>query len=185
MALGASKASLFVRDEIQRQINVLHKTTLNYTESLLRQAVYAFWRRTVGIGLFVALSLLACSLAWMLWQGDRSWVVGAVGVFLFFGFGFAVFVYVVHLRNTLAKFRAMGAPSAVLELGEASFAVSSGLGSSTLAWSAVTEVWCYPSFWLLLFSKAQFVTLPLASVPPEMQAYILSRVLSAGGKVLD
>jgi hypothetical protein len=163
---------------------VLHKTTLYYTESLLRQAVYAFWRRTVGIGFFVALSLLACSLAWMLWQGDRSWAAGAVGAFLFFGFGFTALVYVVHLRNTLGKFRGMGAPSAVLELGEASFVVSSGLGSSTLAWSAVTEVWCYPSFWLLLFSKAQFVTLPLASVPPEMQAYILRRVSGAGGKVV-
>ncbi len=164
---------------------MLHKITLNYTESLLRQAVYAFWLRTVGIGFFVALSLLACSLAWMLWRGDRSWLVGALGAFLLLGLGMAVLVYFVHLRNTLAKFRAMGAPTAVLELGEASFAVSSGLGSSTLAWSAVTEVWCYPSFWLLLFSKAQFVTLPLASAPPEMQAYILSRVSGAGGRVVD
>jgi hypothetical protein len=173
------------RSNTSHQTVMLHKTTLNYTESLLRQAVYAFWRRTVGVGFFVALSLLACSLAWMLWQGDRSWAVGAVGAFLFFGFGFAALVYVVHLRNTLGKFRAMGAASAELELGEASFVVSSSLGSSTLAWSAVTEVWRFESFWLVLFSKAQFVTLPLACVGPEMQAFIVSRVLSAGGKVVD
>ena len=161
-----------------------HQATLTYTEPLLREAVFAFWRRTVGVGFFIALALLVCSLAFLLWHGDRSWFVGALGAFLVFGCGFTVLVYFVHLRNALAKFRGMGAPIAAVSLGEASFTMSSGLGSTTLRWSAVTEVWRYPSFWLLLFSKAQFVTVPLASVPAEAQEFILSHVLAAGGKVV-
>lgn len=158
-------------------------TTLEYTEPLVRGAVVAFWRRTVGIGCFVALALLACSLAFLLWQGDRSWLVGAIGAVLFFGLGFASLVYFVHLRKALSKFRGMGSPVATMELADASFTISSGLGSTSLQWSAVSEVWRFPSFWLLLFSKAQFVTLPLASVPAEAQEFILSRVSAAGGKV--
>ena len=78
----------------------------------------------------------------------------------------------------------MGAPTATLSLDDASFTMSSGLGSASLKWSSVTEVWRFPSFWLVLFSKAQFVTLPLASVTAEAQAFILSRVSAAGGKVV-
>ncbi len=158
--------------------------TLEYTESLVRAAVSAFWRRTVGTAFLLALGLLASSFAFLLWQGDRSWLVGALGAFLFFGALFALLIYVVHLRNALAKLRGMGSPIATLELAEASFSLSSGLGSSSLPWSSVREVWRFPSFWLLLFSKAQFVTVPLARVPAEAQDFILGRVRAAGGKIV-
>jgi len=161
-----------------------HIATLEYTEPLLREAVFAFWRRTVGVGFFVAFALLLCSLLVLVWHGDRSWFVGGLGAFLVLGLGFAFVVYFVHLRNAMAKFRGMGAPIATLSLEDASFTMSSGLGSTSLQWSAVTEVWRYPSFWLLLFSKAQFVTVPLATVPSEAQAFIISRVSAAGGKVV-
>ena len=161
-----------------------HIATLLYTEPLLRKAVFAFWRRTVGVGFFIALALLLCSLSFLVLQGDRSWLVGALGAFLLFGLGFAFAVYFVHLRNTLTKFRGMGEPIATLALEDAAFTMSSGLGSTSLQWSAVTELWRYPSFWLLLFSKAQFVTVPLASVPSETQAFIVSRVSASGGKVV-
>lgn len=161
-----------------------YNITLEYTETLLRQAVFAFWRRTVGTGFFIATALLVGLLAFQLCSGDRSWQVGALGGFLVFGLGFALLVYVVHLRNTLAKFRAMGAPSATLILDDKSFSMSSGLGSVSLQWASVTEIWRYPSFCLLLFSKAQFVTLPLAFVPADAQAFILDRVSAAGGKLV-
>ena len=34
-----------------------------------------------------------------------------------------------------------------------------------------------------MFSQAQFVTLPVASLPPEMQVFLLQQVEAAGGKV--
>lgn len=157
--------------------------TLEYTEPLVREAVFAFWRRTVGVGFLVAPGLLACALGYLLWHGDRSWLVGAMGACLLFGPGFALLLYAVHLRSAMARFRGMGAPVATIELAEASFTMSSGLGSTSLQWSAISEVWRFPSFWLLLFSKSQFVTLPLAAVPAEARSFILDRVTAAGGKV--
>lgn len=157
---------------------------LEYTEPLLREAVFAFWKRTVGIGFFVALTLLLGSLAFLVWRGDRSWFVGALGSFLVLGLGFPFVVYFVHLRNAMVKFRGMGAPIATLSLDDASFSISSGLGSTSLQWSTVTEIWRFPSFWLLFFSKAQFVTVPLSGVSPEAQAFIISRVSAVGGKVV-
>jgi hypothetical protein len=161
-----------------------HFATLEYSEHLVREAVFAYWSRTIGTGFFIALALLLGCLAFLIWDGDRSWFVGALGTTFLFAIGFALAVYLVHLRNAMAKFRAMGVPVATLSLDETCFSISSGLGNSSLHWSAVSEIWRFPSFWLLLFSKAQFVTIPLAKVSFEAQALILSRVSSAGGKVV-
>jgi hypothetical protein len=164
---------------------MVHHATLKYTETLLRQAVLAFWRRSVGVvGFLVAQALLVCGLAFLLWSGDRSWMVGALGTVLFLDCAVALAVYFFHLRRSLAKFRAMGSPSAVLTLDEGSVSLASDLGSTSVPWSAVKEVWRFPDFWLLLFSKAQFVTIPLASVSAEMQAFIMTRVSATGGKVV-
>ena len=161
-----------------------HQLTFTYTESLLRRAVFAFWWRTVGVGFFLTMAVLAGSLVFLFGQGNRSWMAGAIGTVLLLALVFAAMVYFVHLRNTLGKFRAMGALSATVEVGESSFAMSSGLGSASVGWSAVTELWQFESFWLLLFSKAQFVTFPLASIPAETQLFIVSRVKAAGAKVV-
>jgi hypothetical protein len=159
------------------------ETTLTYSEQLIRQAVFQFWRRTVGTGFFVAFALLATAFAFFLWQGDRSWLVGALGSVLLFGAGVAGCIYFLHFRLALAKFRAMSSATATLCVEEGTLAMSSELGSSAVRWSAITEIWRFPSFWLLLFSKSQFVTLPLESLSPEVQAFIVAHVREAGGKV--
>jgi len=159
------------------------QTTLIYSEPLLRKAVSAFWRRTVGLNFLLGLLFTASSLAVLIWCGNRSWLVGVVGAILFLAIALALLVYFAHRHNALAKFRAMDAQTASLTIDDTSLTMTSGLGSTTLPWSAVKEIWLYPSFWLLLFSKGQFVTLPLASVPTEMRTSIIGRVSAAGGKV--
>ncbi|WP_229720865.1 YcxB family protein [Dyella nitratireducens] len=61
--------------------------------------------------------------------------------------------------------------------------LSSGAGTASIPWSAITEIWQFKTCWLLLLSKSQFVTLPLADVRPELAAFILERVQASGGKV--
>lgn len=153
-----------------------HQTTLIYTESLLRQAVFNFWRRSIGVGLPFAMLWVAASLAWLVWRGDSSWVVGVLASVLVVAVLLAATVYAVHYRNAFAKLHGMPSMQAELVADETGFTVTSELGSSTLPWSSVTEIWRFESCWLLLFSKAQFITLPLACVPAEMQGFIELRV---------
>jgi hypothetical protein len=160
-----------------------HQTTLIYTEPVLRQAVFAFWRRSVGVGFIIALAVVALSLGALIAQGAASWLVAALSTVLVVGVAFAVALYVVHYRNSLRKFRELGSPQATFRAEESSFTISSGIGITTLQWSAVKEVWQFPGVWLLLYSKAQFSTLPVACLSPEMQAFVLQRVRAAGGKV--
>ena len=160
-----------------------HETTLIYSEALLRQAVFAFWRRSVGVSFLVALLVAALGLGVLVSQGVASWLVAALAAVLVLGIGFATAVYVVHYRKSLRKFRQMDKPRATFRADESSFTMSSDIGTTTLQWSAVKELWQFPSVWLLLYSKAQFTTLPLACLSPETQAYIVQRVRESGGKV--
>jgi hypothetical protein len=159
------------------------ETTLTYSEPLLRRAVFVFWRRTLGAGIFVAIALVAICLAILIAQGVLSWVVGAAGAVLAMAAALPITGYVVHYRNTISKFREMGEPEATFRADESTFTVSSGIGTSTLPWSTFKEIWQFRDFWILLFSKAQFSTLPTSGLSSEMQAFILCHVRATGGKV--
>lgn len=115
--------------------------------------------------------------------GDSSWFVGVLASVLALGIIFMVALYLIHYRNALHKLEAMGRPQATLDVTETSLSLSSGAGTATLPWSAVTELWQFKSCWLLLFSKSQFVTLPLADMTPEAKTFILARIRASGGKV--
>jgi hypothetical protein len=160
-----------------------HRTTLRYTEPLVTQAVRHYWRRTVGPGIFVAVALLCAFLVWRLFDGDRSWVVGVVAVVILLGAVMPSAVYVAHHRNSMARFREMREPVAELLAREDGFTLSSDRGTTSLGWNSVREIWRFDTLWLLLFSKAQFVTLPLEDLPEPMREFILDRVRTSGGKV--
>lgn len=145
--------------------------------------MFGFWRRSVGVGFLIALIILAVLLAFYVSSGDTSWRVGMLGAVLLIGAGMMVAIYFVHYANATRKLKDMGEPRAAFTASESSFTVASGAGSSTLPWSSVTEVWKLRGCWLLLISKAQFITLPILCVPEEMRAFILQRVAAAGGKV--
>lgn len=156
--------------------------TLHYTEPLVRRAVRRFCGRTIGwVYPVMVLVLLACFVLRLV-EGDRSWITGVFGVVL----GFAFLVPAVLYRNQLAaalfKFRALEGEPVAFGGTEASFSVQSPAGSAELPWRSIVAVWRFDDFWLLIFSKAHFVTFPLDGVPAEAQAFLLERVKAHGGK---
>ena len=160
-----------------------HEATLIYSESLLRQAVFAFWRRSVGLGFILMLVALAAILIGIVALGAPLWLIVTLAVILALAAGVAVALYAGYYRNSLRKFRKMEKPQATFSADESSFTMSSDAGTTTLQWSAVKELWQFPSVWLLLYSKTQFSTLPLACLPPATQTFVRERVREAGGKV--
>jgi hypothetical protein len=161
----------------------MHQATLVYSPSLVRRAVLHFWWRVVGLRFMAALALVAVSLGVLVAGGDSSWLVGVLASALALGILFAAALYVVHLRGSLQRLAAMGTPSATLEATPTSLAITSSAGAATIPWSSITEIWRFETCWLLLLSRAQFMTLPLAELAPEVSAFILERVRAAGGKL--
>jgi hypothetical protein len=131
----------------------MHRVIISYSKPLLRQAVRGFWWRVIGFRFLIALVLSAAALIMLVLGGDTSWFVGVLASVLVLGFTFMVALYVVHYRNALHKLKAMGNPHATLDASEASLSLSSGAGTATLPWSAVTEVWQFKSCWLLAAFK--------------------------------
>ena len=160
------------------------ETTLTYSEKLIRNVVFVFWRRTIGGRFFVAWIITSACFAFLLAQGETSWLVGALGTILVLCTLFVVAIYFVHYRNSLAKLRDMGSSNATFSANDISFTISSDAGNATLQWSVVKELWQTQTAWLLLYSKAHFTTLPIACLSAEMQTYILDRVKAAGGKIV-
>ena len=154
----------------------MNETKLRYSEPLLREAVRCFVLRVVirqlgGVFLVLVALVIAC-VAFLISRHDRSWTVGfLIATVLFIGV-FIASVFVAHLRNTIGRFRQMRTPEATLGYDEQQISLTSELGSATMPWSVITEVWRYPRFWLLLFSRSQFVTLPLDCLDEHARAFI-------------
>jgi hypothetical protein len=161
----------------------MHSATLKYDERLVKRAVRSYWRRSLGVSVLVGVPLVCVYLAIRVASGDRSWYVGLLAGTALIGVVMPILVYWVHHRNSMTKFRNMKNPVATFAADEESFTLASDYGSSTLKWAAIKEVWSFPGFWLLLFSKAHFTTIPLEDVSAEMRTYILERVKRSGGRV--
>ena len=163
--------------------NRMEAITLRYSEALLRRAVRAFWWRTTGWTYVAAFALLSCASSYLVWKGDRSWLVGVLGAVLVLAITFAVALYIIHYRGTIGRLRRMRTPEATIEIGEEKFRISSDVGTSELAWTAVTEVWSFPEFLLVFLSKAQFITLPTKDLGAHACELILSKAMANGAKV--
>ena len=161
-----------------------HHITLCYDKHLLQRAVFRFWWRVVGIRLVIALVVTAAGLVVLVADGNTSWFVGVLATVLAFGIAIMVALYITHYRNALQVLKKMGAPEGTFTASESSLSLSSGAGSGTFPWSAVTELWQFPDLWLMFFSKSQYVTLPLADFSPEAKAFVLERVRASGGKIV-
>lgn len=137
----------------------------------------------MGLGVIVSVVVMSALLAWRLAEGDKSWRVGLLAAVVGLGIIMPLAVFLVHYKNSMSKFREMASPMATLVAEESSFTLSSDRGTSTLRWDAIKEVWRFETYWLLLFSKAHFATLPLEGISEQMRSYLLERVRTAGGKI--
>lgn len=150
--------------------------TLNYTPALVKAAAFGYVRRGLGLGSAIAFAAVIAGAVALALSGPSAWETGAalgaacVLVFLLIG------IYLLHYRQGMAKLRRMGSHQATLEFSDASLKVSSGAGSSTLPWTTFSEVWRFPKFWLLIIGQGQYMTLPLADLSPEVQAFILVHI---------
>ncbi|MFM8292118.1 MAG: YcxB family protein [Planctomycetia bacterium] len=158
--------------------------TLRFSPALARRAVFGFWWRTVGPRYLLTLAAVSLCVGYLVWQGDRSWLIGVFGAVLIFGAVIPGALFWTQYRQAFAKLHGMKTPEARLAVSDAGLTVTSDLARSEIPWSTVTGVWRFPAFWLLVFSRSQFMTIPIDSVPLDVRNRITSAVEKAGGTVL-
>ncbi len=156
---------------------------LHFTEAIVRRAIKAFWWRSTGWSYFIAMAFIVGFLIYLVAIGDRSWRVGAGAVVVGLGLAMAVLLYVVHFRGSINRFRRMKVPEVTFEAGDDRFRMISDIGTIEAAWSAIVELWQFPDFWLIFYSRSQFNTLPMEGVDSAGREFILDRVREHGAKV--
>lgn len=162
-----------------------YRAVLAYDQVLVRKAILAFMQRSVLPGFAVTAALLVIGLVVALIAGGLWWLVAALATALLVGAAVVVGIYRLQRKNLLGRLAGEDKPEFGLTVEEDSFRLSSALGQADLEWSVVTEIWCYAEFWLLLFSRSQFVLLPLQGLEPGMAEFIRQQVGQAGGQLRD
>lgn len=157
---------------------------LNYTEAHVRSAIRAYWKKQIGPVFPVVTFLMFAFLVHLWLDGERGWIVGALGLSVGLAVSVMVSSYFIQVNRALRRLRRMKTPVAALELGEERFKITSDIGASEVDWSLVKKVWRFEECWLLFFSAGEFMTLPIADIPLEARAFIESRVKAYGGKIV-
>jgi len=174
---------LQLKPAVVRNRIVMETIKLKYSEPFIREAIRSYWWKQVGPIFPIVSLLLTVFLIYQIANGDRSWVVGAIGTVLFLAFVTMAAVYIVNLRRSLKRLRRMKVPEATLELGEERFRVTSDIGSSEIEWSLISQVWRFEKVWLLFFSAGEFMTIPIAEFTPESKEFIVSKAEANGAKI--
>lgn len=156
---------------------------LRYSEAIVRRAVKAFYKRTVGISLPIVFGLMLIFFVYLVRTGNSGWITGVVGSALTIALVFMIALYVAHYRNSMQRFRAMKIPTASLKLHDDSLTITADSGSNEIPGAAITEVWAYDEFWLVFLSRAQFFTIPMSELSADDQAAIKARFRDWGLKI--
>jgi hypothetical protein len=151
---------------------------VTYTEAIVRDAVRTFvWRRGLAGQklLWTVEAAMTASLIWMIWRGEGGWVFGVVCLAVLLPPCLIAAVWVAHHRNTVGKFRRMSTGRAEFAFHAEGFDVASELGSGSIPWSTVTEIWERPAYWMIFTAPNQFLTLPLEPVSPADRDFLRSK----------
>ncbi|MBU1412480.1 YcxB family protein [Myxococcota bacterium] len=161
----------------------MYETTLIYEESVVSRAVRCYWRRSLGVGYWIALLMVVVSLGVLLVQGTQAWILVTLTATTVLAVGFAALFFIVHYRSSLGRFRRMVPPEAKFAVDDETFAFTSSMGEAKLKWSVIRELWKFDDLWLILYAQGGFNVLPVAGVLKPMREFIEDRVKASGGKI--
>lgn len=164
----------------RRRCHIVHEFVVRYSEGAAREAVWRFVGRRVrhlfDLKLCVALLVLIGTLCFGLYRGEQArwvaWLSGAIALILL---GMLIGVIGQSLA-TLWRIRQMKVPMARVVVNDVEISLASELGSATIPWVLISEIWEFEQVWLLVMTKAYFIALPIDGVPVVALEFMRSRV---------
>jgi hypothetical protein len=157
---------------------------LHFDEALVRTIARRFIVRTFGVGgLVAAAAMVACALYLVTSGAGLSFSEGIIIGLAMVPIIALPLCYVVITRRGLGVLRDLGQAPATLRLREDRIETSNPIGASSLAWSAIKEVWRFPEAWLLFVGKGMYFTIPLRDIGPDAQEFIRAHAAAAGAKI--
>ena len=159
-----------------------HIVKLRYDEPLIRKAVSAFWWKSIGKKAVIGIPLSTVCAIYIVSRGNWFWTVIVLMSVLAIVSLLLVALYIAHKKHAVDKLHTMVEPTAEIRVDADSFSITSELEARELNWSVLPDLWKFDDFWLLFFAKADFVTLPLVSIPIEMRNFISEQIQRSESK---
>jgi YcxB-like protein len=152
---------------------------LEYSKTLVKRAVFFFCRKTIGVTFLVVILLTFGVSLFQIHNGSTSWTFWGGIVVSLMGALFSLALFLGHYRNSMARFNKIGEKKAQMTLTDQNITFTSSAGNVSFPWAAIYDIWKADDFWLILFSKNNFMTLPLKNVPAEAQNLLLQKTSKA------
>jgi hypothetical protein len=146
--------------------------TLHYDRPILTRAVGNYIKRfylkkmlwlSIAVILIVVFAFTCVDSPWL--QAFSVVPALAIPAMLFLGYGF-------RIQEGLKRLALLDNGKLSLSVDESGITVESAIGKSEMKWLLFTELWEFPSNYLLLYGNHQFITLPEDQVNPEFIASI-------------
>ena len=119
----------------------------------------------------------------MFFTGQTDWLFGSLLVVLMMGAGLFASAYFMRLNHAVGLLKKMGTPVVSYELTVERVKASSNLGTTEVKWEMFSELWIFPRVWLLLFDKANYLTLPSNQLSEEVKDFLKMRITAVGGRI--
>lgn len=151
--------------------------TVQYSRDLIKQAVWKFWVRSIGLSGFVGFFVVCVGFLYFLLSGDRSWFVGFLGAVVLIAAGIGIVSYFIYLNRSMEKFKRMDEPTAKFRFTDDLIGIESNIGWTEVSWKMIEKIWKYPSVWLVFIAKQGYITLPTANLDEELKQFVTAKVM--------
>jgi len=159
-----------------------HQFTIQFTEEHVKYACRKFFARFIGVGFPIACLLVAGVAILRMASGKTDLLAGVFLTVAVVGMVFVVAAYFQRRAHSLSHFRQTG-ETVSYELSEDFFKANSSLGSIEMKWESFKAIWTFPKVWLLMFDKANYLTLPADQISGDIKDFLKRKIISVGGKI--
>ena len=157
-----------------------YKFSVTYEPATMRAAVRSYLFRALTVEhtwmSTAAISIVVIVIGFAVFARDFGFIAGLYGGLLMALLIFIVVIGWMHWRGMSAKLARMKEPRADFVLSDEALEVSTDSASSRFAWERIFQIWKFKQVWLLMLDINQFMTLPLAGVPPEALQFLDQKI---------
>jgi len=151
--------------------------TADITPGLIKTVSRRFTRRFLGMGYIFLIVLSVASILYeVLTNRANTWMTGSSGVLVGILVIFPIAMWRSIEHKGLDRLRRMPKPQMRFKFDERGVTFDSDLGTSTMSWLSVENIWEFPEAWLLIFGEHQFLTVPCSILTEAVKTMIKTEV---------
>ncbi len=151
-----------------------------YTEAFIRQVARQSIVRNLGLLYLVAMLCLGASISIGMVLGSRDWFFGLTTTVFALGIIVPLLQLQHHTKSALRRLRELDRGKLSVDILAARLHLASALGNTDMPLARINKLLRFPGYWVLLSDRRVVMTLPISSVPSEVQQRWLQEFRAVG-----